>query len=48
VSSLRKVVILSEAKDLLFPALAKKQALRFAQDDNNLRDDIKMRAQEFN
>jgi hypothetical protein len=37
-----KFVILSGAKDLLFLAPAKKQVLRFAQDDNNLRDDTQM------
>src|SRR5260370_10073815 len=35
ISALRRVVILSEAKDLLSPPTAKKQVLRFAQDDNN-------------
>ena len=33
------IVILSEAKDLLFLAPAKKQVLRFARDDNSLRDE---------
>jgi hypothetical protein len=30
------VVILSEAKDLLSPALTRKQVLRFAQDDKSI------------
>jgi len=34
ISALSKVVILSEAKDLLSLALTRKQVLRFAQDDN--------------
>src|SRR6266478_1657554 len=36
ISGLPRVVILSEAKDLLPPPTAKKQVLRFAQDDNNI------------
>jgi len=36
ISALPRVVILSEAKDLLSPATAKKQVLRFAQDDNHI------------
>jgi penicillin amidase len=36
ISALPLFVILSEAKDLLSPATAKKQVLRFAQDDNHI------------
>src|SRR6266436_4134592 len=36
ISALHRVVILSEAKDLLSPPTARKQVLRFAQDDNNI------------
>jgi hypothetical protein len=39
---LLQLVILSEAKDLLFRAPTRKQVLRFAQDDNSFMKTIRL------